>query len=205
MEAIKLNMEKKLERSEEILNGKILKQKEYAYDKFYELKTQLRYPASYHSQSECKRKINEMLKEQDCFNVKINKVKVDQETNSNKFTSKINLLQENMEKAGENAKIITEIGPLNSSLAENAENELGNLSNISEISNDLSLTHPNEEVNKTEESTHPNENVHQNLGWKTPSPSTPAQDTFRTSKSKSEKTNRDQSFLYQRRAGQSNL
>ena len=69
----------------------------------------------------------------------------------------------------------------------------------------MAIYHTGWGMKKTNESTHPNENVHQNLGWKTPSPSTPAQDTFRTSKSKSEKTNRDQSFLYQRRAGQSNL
>ena len=142
----------KLEKSEAINHEKLVKHKDYVYDKIYELKNKKSAPSYCHSQKECTKKIEEMTKEQDRFNSKLIKMKEDQESFCTKISPQIKMVQkelQNLEKIVKNKVIPAQIStPLNLSLAEgteneeNIENEENDLSTISEIVN---LTHPNDD------------------------------------------------------------
>jgi hypothetical protein len=159
METIKSNLEKKLEKAEDMFNSNISKQKEYFYDKLYEIRS----PA-YHNQNECRRKINDVIKEQDRFNVKLIKTREAQE----KFPSEIKVVKNdlsNLKKSIEDLEATQRRCPLNSSVIEGGKEE-ENVSTLSEIIDPEIVRHPNEEFIKKNNVGHPICN--ENLGWKTP-------------------------------------
>ena len=140
LDALKYNLEKKIEKSEELIKENENKQKDYVYDKMYELRSKLRnFPQNQHS-NECDKKINKLMKEQDSFNVKLNKVK-DTLEDMSKFKDKqedlcpkippqINSLHEDFEAL---QQLVEE------KLSIREETQQNDFSTISEIS-----THPSE-------------------------------------------------------------
>ena len=131
LESLKVNLEKKLEKSEKSLKENQNKHMEYVDDKIYEMKSKLRNLSYSPSHSECDRRINKVIKEQDCFDVKLNKVKEnfnEQESISSKIVPQIELLQEkflNLENVVKE-KLYTPPGtpPLTSSFTEENDDNL---------------------------------------------------------------------------------
>ena len=163
MEALKANLEKRLDKSEEFVGEKITKQKDYVYDKIYEMKSHFRSQPNHHSQKDCSKRIEDIIKEQDRFNRKLSNVEKNQEDICMKIPAEMKELQIKFKSVKENDQEVT---PLNSSIIE----DRNDLSTISEIVIEDDIPHPNEESFGF--SAHPTEaqlcKSKENLEWKTP-------------------------------------
>ena len=120
MEALKVKLEKRQDKSEENFCEKITKQKDYVYDKIYELKSLLRSPSNYHSQKDCSKKIEDVIKEQDRFNKKLSNVEKHQQNICSQIPAGVKELQKKIKSREE---FVQEENLLNSSMTVD-ENDL---------------------------------------------------------------------------------
>ena len=133
------------------------KQYDYLHEKIYETQSMNRNQQIYHNQNECKRKTNDIIKEQDRFNIKLYKLEKNQQNICLLTPSElksVNLGLEQLRKSVDQLKVAQESCPLNSSLAE-SEDDQKDVSTMSEIISQQNMTPPNDDFNKKDELTHP--------------------------------------------------